>query len=93
MRNAGLVFSFLVTLSLVAVALTYVPAYVGQQRIYVQGDPGNTDRESARTAPANPDPYYQRYYSESQGWTYYALPSNNSARIASTSSASFRALR
>jgi hypothetical protein len=80
MRNLGLVFSFLVTLSLVAAALSYVPGYVGQQRIYVGRHQGNTDRDTARTAPGDSDPYYQRYYSESQGWTYYALPSYSSAR-------------
>ena len=95
MRNVGLVFSFLVMLSLVAVALTYVPAYVGQQRIYVQGHGrfssndtlyhtarylGNTDRDTARTAPGDPDLYHQRYYSQSEGWTYYALPSYSSGR-------------
>jgi hypothetical protein len=80
MRNLGLVFSFLVTLSLVAVALTYVPGYVGQQRIYVQGDPRNTDRDTARTAPGDPDPDHQRYYSQSEGWTYYALPSSSAPR-------------
>ena len=92
MRNAGLVFSFLVTLSLVAAALTYVPGYVGQQRIYVQGHRrsasddtlyqiarhlASTDRDTARTAP-DPDPYHRRYYSQSEGWTYYALSSYGS---------------
>jgi hypothetical protein len=95
MRNVRLVFSFLVTLSLVAVALTYLPGYVGQHRIHVQGHRrstsdhapyhtarylGNTDRDTARTAPGDPDPYFQRYYSQSEGWTYYALPSYSSGR-------------
>lgn len=79
MRNAGFVFSFLVTLSLIAMALAYVPGYVGQQRIYV-GYLGYTDRHTARSAPSDPDPYHQRYYSQSEGWTYYALPSSSASR-------------
>jgi hypothetical protein len=49
----------LVTLSLTALALTYVPDYVGQHRIYVQG---SSDPDTARTASSDPDPYHQRYY-------------------------------
>lgn len=37
MRIVGLVFSLLVTLSVAVVALTYIPGYIGQQRIYVEG--------------------------------------------------------
>jgi hypothetical protein len=102
MRSVGLVFSFVVTLSLVAVALTYVPRYVGQHRIYVQGHGrspsshtpyhtarylGNTDRDTARTAPGDPDPNHQRYYSQSEGWTYYGPPSYSSERSPTRSAA------
>jgi hypothetical protein len=95
MRILSLVFSFLVTLSLTAMALTYVPEYVGQQRIYVQGgsdstpipqpyhaygDLGNADPDSAQTANGDMDQYHQRYYSESEGWTYYAHPLYSLAR-------------
>jgi hypothetical protein len=88
MRIVSLVFSFLVTVSLAAMALTYVPNYVGQQRIYVQGgshsspDPmpyhsygsqGSTNRDTAQAASEEWDPYHQRYHSESEGWTYYSL--------------------
>jgi hypothetical protein len=38
MRILSLVFSFLVTVSLVTVALTYLERRVGQHRIYVQDD-------------------------------------------------------
>ncbi|HZN99184.1 MAG TPA: hypothetical protein VFB61_15730 [Gemmatimonadales bacterium] len=88
MRIMALVFSFTVTLSLTALALTYVPAYVGQSRIYVQGSEdstsvhqayhsyGSSDSASRDSAPASPepDPYHQRYYSATEGWTYYTLP-------------------
>jgi len=93
MRGVGLVLSLLVTVSVAAVALTYVPGYVGQHRIYIQGrlssSPdatpyhaygylGKSDADTARAVSADLDPYHQRYYSESEGWTYYALPSGSS---------------
>jgi hypothetical protein len=96
MRLASLVFSFLVTLSLTALALTYVPGHIGQQRIHVPGRPdsspnpqpyrsyghsGNTNPDSARGANGEFDPYHQRYYSESEGWTYYTLPSYSSVVV------------
>jgi hypothetical protein len=88
MRIVGLVFSFTVTLALAALALTYVPAYVGQNRIYVQspadstsghqayrsyGSPGNARPDSSLAATSS-DPYHQRYYSASEGWSYYNPP-------------------
>jgi hypothetical protein len=75
MRIVSLVFSFLVTVSLTAMALTYLPRYVGQQRIHVQGRLASTNPDTARSISAEWDPYHQRYYSESEGWTYYTLPS------------------
>jgi hypothetical protein len=94
MRIAGPVFALFVTISVTAAALTYVPAYVGQHRIYVQdwrsapdqkpyrsyGYPGVTNPDTARSATGKPDPYHQRYYSQTEGWTYYTLPSDSSAR-------------
>jgi hypothetical protein len=75
MRIAGLVFSSIVTFSVAAMVLTYVPGYVGQDRIYVQGHHGNVQPDSARRATVhNSDSTLQRYYSESEGWTYYTLP-------------------
>lgn len=88
MRILGLVLSFTVTISLTALALTYVPTYVGQSRIYVQGSEdstsahqpyhsyGSSDSASRDSTPAShePDPYHQRYYSATEGWTYYTLP-------------------
>ena len=90
MRIMALVLSFTVTLSLTALALTYVPAYVGQSRIYVQGSEdstsghqayhsyGSADSASLDSTPASPepDPYHQRYYSATEGWTYYTLPAS-----------------
>jgi hypothetical protein len=90
MRIVSLVFSFLVTVSLAAMALTYVPDYVGQQRVHVQsgsdsspdpqpyhsyGSQANTKQDTTQAAIKESDPYHQRYYSESEGWTYYRLPS------------------
>jgi hypothetical protein len=90
MRVASIVFSFVVTLSLTAAALTYVPRHIGQQRIYVEGSSdsspepqpyrsygyeGNPNPDSAPITSGDSDPYHQRYYSESEGWTYYTLPS------------------
>ena len=91
MRIVGLVFSFLVTVSLAVMVLTYLSDYVGRQRIYVQGgsdsspDPqpyqsyasqGNSNRDTAQASSEESDPYHQRYYSESEGWTYYSLSGN-----------------
>jgi hypothetical protein len=42
--------------------------------------PGNTNPDTVRTATANADPYLQRYYSETEGWTYYTLPKSSSER-------------
>ena len=95
MRIIVLVFSLLATLSLAALALTYVPGYL-RQPIYVQGRsgfspdyqpyhsygrPGDTHPDKAGTATGYFDPNHQRYYSESEGWTYYTLPSNDSGQV------------
>ena len=65
MRMFSLVFSFVVTVSLAAAALTYLGGRIGQNRIYVQdewvsatdqqayrsyGNPENTVPDTARTA-------------------------------------------
>jgi hypothetical protein len=95
MRTAGLVFSFLVTLSVIAAALSYAQGHTWQERIYLQGhgrsapdysgyngfgDSGSTNPDTARTVAGDPDPYLQRYYSQSEGWTYYTLPSYSSGQ-------------
>ena len=95
MRIVVLVLSFLVTVSVAAMALTYVPRYVGQHRIYVQGRAGSssdhqpyhsygylgtTVPDTARADSGALDPHHQRYYSESEGWTYYALPPDSSGQ-------------
>jgi len=74
MRLTSLVLSFLVTLALAALVLTYVPGYIGQNRIYVQGHSGEAHPNSARSASHYADSSLQRYYSETEGWTYYTLP-------------------
>jgi hypothetical protein len=95
MRILGLVFALLVTLSMSAAAQTYVQGYTRQDGTYVQGHwrsspdhnpynnysyPGNTNPYTGQTATGNPDTYLQRYYSHSQGWTYYTLPPSSSGR-------------
>jgi hypothetical protein len=95
MRILGLVLTLLVTLSMAAAALTYVQDYTGQNRIYFDGhrpsSPGHgpysnsryrrdTTPDIGRTVRGNLDPYLQRYYSQSEGWTYYTLPSYSSGR-------------
>jgi hypothetical protein len=84
MRLSSLVFSFLVTLSLAALVLTYVPGYIGQHRIYVHGASVNTNRDTTKdttlTVAVDSDPSLQRYYSETEGWTYYTLPAYSSKR-------------
>ena len=92
MRVVGVVFSSVVTLSFTALALTYVPRHIGQQRIYVQDHSGSDPAlkgyrsygypgDTARTATDESDPYHQRYYSESEGWSYYSLPSSSSVAV------------
>jgi hypothetical protein len=88
MRLVTLVLSFLVMLVLTGMALTYVPAYVGQSRIYVQGAEDSTPEarpyQSYGYASAGSDTLGQgatasdpnRYYSQSEGWTYYTLPAD-----------------
>ena len=81
MRILGLVLSLLVTLSISAAAQT--PA-----RSRPSPDPSpykaygyaGAEADTSRTAAGNPDPYLQRYYSHSEGWTYYNLPPDSSAR-------------
>ncbi len=86
MRLVTLLLSFLVILLLTGMALTYVPAYVGQHRIYVQAPEDSTpevrgyqsygyasgtlDTRGNRNAASDPN----RYYSETEGWTYYTIP-------------------
>jgi hypothetical protein len=84
MRILGLVSAFLLTLSVAAAALSY--GYTRQDRIYIRGnghlsrahnpynDTGYTIPDSGQSATGNRDPHLQRYYSHSEGWTYYNLP-------------------
>jgi len=63
MRILSLVFSFLVTVSLAAVALTYLEGRIGQHRIYVQDEWLSSSDQSAfpdtaRIAIGNPDLYH-----------------------------------
>ena len=91
----GLVVALLVTFSMSAAAQTHVRSYTRQDGTYVQGHwrsspdhspynnysyPGNTNPYTGQTANGDPDKYLQRYYSHSEGWTYYTLPSYSSGR-------------
>jgi hypothetical protein len=83
MRLITLVLSFLVILVLTGMAMTYVPAYVGQQRIYVQGVEDSAPEArpyQSYGSVAVSDPNHQRYYSESEGWTWYTLPANGGSQ-------------
>jgi hypothetical protein len=74
MRIAGLVFSSIATFSIAAAVLTYVPSYIGQNRIYMQGSWTDTIPDTNRIDSGTVDRDHQRYYSETEGWTYYTLP-------------------
>ena len=52
------------------------------QPYHSYGQVRNTDWDTAGSAIV--DPYHQRYYSESEGWTYYTLPSNDSGRVSTS---------
>lgn len=80
MRAPGLVLALMVTFSMSAAAQTDVGSSPGHKPSKNHSDPGNIKPDSGRTATPNPDPYLQRYYSHSEGWTYYNLPPDNSAR-------------
>lgn len=91
MRLVRPLFALLVAVALAVVALRYMQD-TWQDRIYLQ-DHGrssadhypqnyqrNTHPHAGRALTGNRDPYAQRYYSESEGWTYYTLPSYSSER-------------
>jgi hypothetical protein len=68
MRILGLVLALLLTLSVAAAALTY--GYSRQGRIYIHGNGHSSPVHNPYNDIGNP----QRYYSHSEGWTYYNLP-------------------
>jgi hypothetical protein len=83
MRVVTLVLSFLVMLAMTVMAMTYVADYVGQRRIYVQSAADSTPEARAYYSygvASAPDPYHQRYYSETEGWTYYTLPADGAVQ-------------
>ena len=91
MRIVRPIFALLVSLSMAAAVLTYMERQARQEWIYVQGRstpspdqnsnyPADTTPDTVRIAAGNTDPYLQRYYSQSEGWTYYTLPSHSSGR-------------
>jgi hypothetical protein len=82
MRIVGLVFALLVTLSMSAAAQAtdHLRSSPGHSSYDNPSTPRNTKPDTSRTATGNPDPYLQRYYSHSEGWTYYNLPPDSTAR-------------
>jgi hypothetical protein len=92
MRIIRPLFALFVAFALAAAALRYMED-TWQDRIYLQDHGRSSARHHSYTdffRNANPerrssrhpdlDPYVQRYYSESEGWTYYTLPSYSSGR-------------
>jgi hypothetical protein len=91
MRIVRPIFALLVSLSMAAAVLIYMERQARQEWIYVQGRStaspdqnsnyaADTTPDTVRIATGKTDPYLQRYYSESEGWTYYTLPSYSSGR-------------
>jgi hypothetical protein len=83
MRILGLVVALLVTFSMLAAAQTYVRHWRSapdHSPSNSYGYPGKTNTDTSRTATGNSDPSLQHYYSHSEGWTYYNLPPDSSAR-------------
>jgi hypothetical protein len=81
MRILGLVVALLVTLSVSAAAQT-----AGRSRSSPDASHSNsygysgTKADTSQAPNGSPDPYLQRYYSHSEGWTYYNFPTDSSAR-------------
>jgi hypothetical protein len=95
MRIIRPLIALLVALSVAAAVLTYMSDYTRENRIYPSAHRrssadyhllrnwsyrGDASRQGSRAAPGDSDPYRQRYYSESEGWTYFTLPSYSSGR-------------
>ncbi len=79
MRIPALVVALLVTLAIPAAAQAPGHSRLSTDRSPSKssGYPGKANADSSQTTTANPDPY--RYYSHSEGWTYYNLPPSSSA--------------
>ena len=71
MRIVGPLIALLVALSMAAAVLIYLEREAQPEWSYA---PRDTVPDTVRIASGEPDPYHQRYYSESEGWTYYSLP-------------------
>jgi hypothetical protein len=76
MRTLGLVVAFLATLSMLAAAQAPDQARTSSNHSSSNHSsyPAKASPDTNRTASGNPDPYLERYYSHSEGWTYYNLP-------------------
>jgi hypothetical protein len=81
MRTLGLVIALIVTLSIPAAAQASGHFRPGLDlRHASSGGSSEVKADTSRTATLAPDPYLQRYYSHSEGWTYYNLPAADTAR-------------
>jgi hypothetical protein len=82
MRIVRPVIVLLVALLIAAAALAYMERQARQEWAtgHTSNYPADTTPDTVRIVTGNPDPYLQCYYSESEGWTYYTLPSDSSAR-------------
>jgi hypothetical protein len=82
MRSLGLVVALLVTLSMSAAAQApgHSRPFPDHSLSNNSGYPVKANPDSGLTPTGNPDPYLQRYYSHSEGWTYFNIPPDSSAR-------------
>jgi hypothetical protein len=85
MRSLGLVVALLVTLSMSAAA--QAPGHSrSSPDLRSSNDfanPATPRADTGQTATGNLDPYLERYYSHSEGWTFYNLPPDSTARRSS----------
>jgi hypothetical protein len=77
MRIVRPILALLVSLSMAVAVLTYMERQAQENWVQVRQH-GPSDTLPIVTASA--DPHLQRYYSQSEGWTYYTLPKSSSAR-------------
>jgi hypothetical protein len=77
MRIVRPILALLLSVSMAAAVLTYMERQAQENWVHVRAH-GPSD--TLRIAAVNTDPHLQRYYSQSEGWTYYTLPKSSSVR-------------
>jgi hypothetical protein len=82
MRTLGLIVALLMTLSMSAAAQAtgQRPSSLDPKPSNNYGHPAKSRPDTGQRATGTEDPYLQRYYSHSEGWSYYNLPPDSSAR-------------